>query len=147
MFNNYKKYTNKFNFAIAIIHWIFYSFFILPVLLNAETWFYGEKYSGIEALIIHFSVSVFGLVIGYLIYKKYIISYFLAFALFIIAILFSLPFMQSFIMATFIVMTNPDKLNIEQYFGTLYDVIITLWSSIVSSIICLVLGIVLMRKQ
>ena len=63
---NYMKHV-----IIGITHCVFYTFLILPIILiNAETWFFGTKFSGMEAVILHFLIGVVGIVLGYLIYKK-----------------------------------------------------------------------------
>lgn len=56
---------------IGITHWVFYTLIILPIILiNAETWFFGTKFSGVEAVALHFLIGGVGIVLGYLIYKK-----------------------------------------------------------------------------
>jgi len=74
----------KFNLIIAILHWIFYPLFLLPVILNAEIWFYGVKFNGLEAIIINSSIAVGGIVLGFFIYKNYRIAFLGAIILFAI---------------------------------------------------------------
>lgn len=53
------------------MHWVFYTLLMLPVILiNAETWFFGTKFSGVGAIALHFLVGGTGIILGYLIYKK-----------------------------------------------------------------------------
>jgi hypothetical protein len=68
--------------AIASLHWIYYSFIISGIIINAETWFFGTKINGDLALIIHFSYGVSGFILGYFIYLQKKIAYFLAIILF-----------------------------------------------------------------
>ena len=69
--------------AIASLHWIYYSLIILAVIINAETWFFGTKINGELALILHFSYSISGFFMGYLIYRQKRIAYVLAIILFV----------------------------------------------------------------
>ncbi len=68
--------------TIAVLHWIFYGLYVLPIIINPETWFFGEKYSGLTAIIIHLVIGILGMMTGYLIYKNYRISYFAGIVLF-----------------------------------------------------------------
>lgn len=61
--------------TISVLHWLFYGLWIIPIIINAETWFYGVKFSGEVAITIHFVIGVFGIFLGYLIYKKYKFAY------------------------------------------------------------------------
>lgn len=72
--------------TIAVLHWIFYGFVIFVVILNAEIYFYGTKYSGNTALIIHFIIGVVGILFGFLILKQKKIAYFGGLSLFVIVI-------------------------------------------------------------
>lgn len=57
--------------VIAIAHWVFYTLVILPVILiNAESWLFGIKFSGWEAITLHILIGGVGIVIGCFIYKK-----------------------------------------------------------------------------
>jgi hypothetical protein len=49
---------------------------MLAVIINPETWFFGEKFSGYLAITIHLVIGVLGVLIGYLIYKKNKFAYF-----------------------------------------------------------------------
>jgi len=69
--------------AIASLHWIYYSLIISVVIINAETWFFGTKINGEPALILHFSYSVSGFIVGYLIYRQKRIAYVFAIILFV----------------------------------------------------------------
>lgn len=75
---------NKLNLFFAILHWIFYPLFMFPVIINAETWFYGTKFSGFDATVIHLSIGITGIVLGYFIYKNQRIAFFGAIGLFLI---------------------------------------------------------------
>lgn len=55
---------------IGIAHWVFYSIFILPLIINAEVWFFGIKFNGIAAITLHLSIAGTGMILGYFIYKK-----------------------------------------------------------------------------
>ncbi len=61
--------------VVFALHLVFYGFWILPVIINAETWYYGVKFNGEPALIIQFTIGIVGLVLGYFIYKKYRYAY------------------------------------------------------------------------
>ncbi len=69
--------------AIASLHWIYYGVLILAVIINAETWFFGTKINGEPALILHFSYSITGFILGYLIYRQKRVAYVLAIILFV----------------------------------------------------------------
>ena len=71
----------------AISHWIFYGLWIFPVIINAETWFFGVKYSGEWALLIHPPSGILGIVLGIFIIKQKRIAYYVAVALFVFMIL------------------------------------------------------------
>lgn len=60
---------------IFALHWILYGVWIIPIIINAETWFFGVKYSGETAIVIHFGIGLTGMFLGYLIYKKYKLAY------------------------------------------------------------------------
>ncbi|MCE2507023.1 MAG: hypothetical protein J4F36_11290 [Nitrosopumilaceae archaeon] len=57
---------------------------MLPLLINAETIFFGRKFNGTEALAIHFGIGIIGLIIGYLVFKNKKYSYYYAIILTII---------------------------------------------------------------
>ena len=69
--------------AIASLHWVCYSFIILSVIINAETWFFGTKINGELALFIHFSYGTGRFILGYLIFLQKRIAYVLAIILFV----------------------------------------------------------------
>jgi hypothetical protein len=69
--------------AIASLHWIYYSFIILGVIINAETWFFGTKLNGELALVVHFGYGISGFFLGYLIYLQKRTAYVLAVILFV----------------------------------------------------------------
>lgn len=71
---------------IVILQCGFYGFWVFAILINPETWFFGEKFSGIAALAIHFTIGVSGILLGWFIYKNNKIAYFGALGLFIIAL-------------------------------------------------------------
>lgn len=68
--------------VIAILHWMFYGFWIIPVIINPEIWFFGEKFSGYDAMAIHFTIGIAGSVLGWLIYRKTKFAYLAGIALF-----------------------------------------------------------------
>ena len=68
--------------VIAMLHWIFYGFWIIPVIINPETWFFGEKFSGYDAMALHFTIGISGFILGWLIYKKKKFAYLAGIALF-----------------------------------------------------------------
>lgn len=67
---------------IASLHWIWYGLIIFVVIFNAETWFFGTKFNGEPALILHFSYGISGFIVGYLIYRQKRMAYVLAILLF-----------------------------------------------------------------
>jgi len=77
---------NKFNLSLAILHWILYPLFMFPVILNAESWFYGIKFNGIDAILIHFAIAISGIILGYFILKQKKIAYFAGIVLFVIVV-------------------------------------------------------------
>lgn len=72
--------------SIAILHWIFYGFWIIPIIINSETWFFGEKFSGYGAIMIHIGIGISGLVLGWLVYKKKKLAYFGGIGLFAVVL-------------------------------------------------------------
>ena len=72
---------------ISILHWIFYSLLLVPVIINAEIWFYGQKFNGDSALMITLSIGISGIILGYFIWKKQKISYYIAVGLFMITLI------------------------------------------------------------
>lgn len=56
--------------VIAILHWIFYGFWIIPIILNPEMWFFGEKFSGDAAVAIHLAIGFSGMAVGCMIYQN-----------------------------------------------------------------------------
>ena len=56
--------------VIAAAHWAVYTFFIVPIILNAEIWFFGTKFNGAEAVAIHLLIGGAGIAVGCFIYKK-----------------------------------------------------------------------------
>ena len=71
---------------IVILQCGFYLFWILAIIINSETWFFGVKFSGIVALVIHFTIGVSGIIIGWFIYQSNKTAYFVALGLFLITI-------------------------------------------------------------
>ncbi len=51
--------------TVAVLHWVFYGLYVLPIIINPETWFFGEKHSGLVAIMIHLVIGVSGMVTGY----------------------------------------------------------------------------------
>lgn len=70
--------------TIAVLHWIFYGFWIFIVIFNAEIYFYGTKFSGDPAIIINFTFGIVGIMLGFFILKRKKIAYFGSLGLFII---------------------------------------------------------------
>lgn len=66
---------------------MFYGLWIFAILLNAETWFFGVKFSGEWALLIHLPSGILGIILGILIIKKKRIAYYAALILFAFIIL------------------------------------------------------------
>ena len=79
MKNRYKIILN----TIGVLHLVFYGLYVLPIIINPETWFFGEKHSGSTAILVHLVIGASGMVTGYLIYKNYRISYFAGIVLFV----------------------------------------------------------------
>lgn len=71
---------------MVILQCGFYGFWILAVIINPETWFFGVKFGGIAALVIHFTIGISGIILGWFVYQSNKIAYFGALALFLIAI-------------------------------------------------------------
>jgi len=72
--------------TIAVLHWIFYGFWIFIVILHAEIWFYGVKFNGHPAIIIHFTIGIAGILLGFFILKQQKIVYFGSLSLFVVMI-------------------------------------------------------------
>ena len=72
--------------TVAILHWIFYGLEIFMIILNAETWFFGEKFNGNSAILIHFLIGFSGIFFGLFIYKKKEFAYVGGLVLFIIVL-------------------------------------------------------------
>ena len=68
--------------TLASLHWAFYGFWIVAIIINPETWFFGEKLAGYAAITIHLTIGIFGMLVGFLIYNNNKISYFVGIALF-----------------------------------------------------------------
>ncbi len=71
---------------IPFLVWVFYGFWMLPIFLNAETWFYGIKFSGYSAILIHLLIGIVGIFFGWLIHKKKKFAYFGVLVLFLIVL-------------------------------------------------------------
>ena len=65
-----------FRIVVSILHWIFYPLWTIPIIINAEIWFFGTKFSGDWALLINFSIGILGIILGVLIFKQKKIAYF-----------------------------------------------------------------------
>ncbi|WP_428324369.1 hypothetical protein [Nitrosopumilus sp.] len=78
--------TKSITTHIAILHWIFYGFWIIPIIINPETWFFGEKFSGYDAITIHFAIGIAGFILGWLVYKKKKLGYLAGIVLFVIVL-------------------------------------------------------------
>lgn len=72
---------------IAVLHWLFYGFGMVIVILHAEIWFYGVKINGYPAILIYFTIGIVGILLGFLILRQKKIAYFGAIALFVLVLL------------------------------------------------------------
>jgi len=72
--------------TISVLHWIFYGFWIFIVILHAEIWFYGIKFNGDLAIIIHFTLGIIGILLGFFILKQKKMAYFGSLSLFVVMI-------------------------------------------------------------
>lgn len=72
--------------VLASLHFAFYGFWIIAIITNPETWFFGEKFAGYAAITIHLTIGILGVLIGFLVYRNNKISYFVGIVLFGIAI-------------------------------------------------------------
>ena len=72
--------------VLASLHFAFYGFWIIAIIINPETWFFGEKFAGYEAITIHLTIESLGMLIGFLVYRNNNISYFAGIVLFVIAV-------------------------------------------------------------
>ncbi|MCE9653417.1 MAG: hypothetical protein K8Q89_10260 [Nitrosarchaeum sp.] len=72
--------------VVLSLQWGFYFFYMLAVTINPETLFFGVKFSGIAALVIHFTIGITGMFIGWFIYKNNKLAYVGAFGLFVIVL-------------------------------------------------------------
>ena len=56
--------------VVLSLQWGFYGFWMLAIIINPETWFFGAKFSGMTSLTIHFTIGVSGMLLGWLVYKS-----------------------------------------------------------------------------
>lgn len=61
--------SSFFRKTIAVLHWIFYGFLNIMVILHAEIWFYGVKINGHPAITIVSILCISGMLFGFFILK------------------------------------------------------------------------------
>ncbi len=64
------SFFSKIRKIISIIVIIKASIFLFFILLNAETWFFGQKYSGVEALAMMAPFQILGIIAGIFFWKN-----------------------------------------------------------------------------
>jgi len=72
--------------TIASLHCMFYPIWFFPIIINAETYFYGTKFSGESAIIINFTFGIIGILLGVFILKQKKVAYFGGIVLFVLVV-------------------------------------------------------------